>query len=282
MGFGAVQDAGEDSRVVLDGSLDSRVLDADATAPDTAVEDASVPDADGGVTGRLPLTETGIDLSGLVAYWSLDADGATDGTPFPAFPDETLVATLETADARDVAAPGKIGTAVDLDGTDDRLVAPDAPAFDISGPLSMTAWINMDRLPMGDDDFGIVGKEEAYTLEIETDTVCIDFVVFRVGGGFDELDPTDCALTVGGWHHLAATFDGTDLVVFQNGVEVGRMAFTGASVALSDLPVLIGHNTFRITRFMDGRIDEVTIWSRALTGAEVETIERLQRSDGGG
>jgi len=275
-------DAGVDSRVVVDDAggdagdaSDSRAV-AD-TGADAMTGDTGVPP-----TGPVALEDTGIDLSGLVAHWAFDVASAMDGAAFPAAPDPSLVATLESGDATDVIAPGKIGTAIDFDGVDDRLVAADAPAFDIAGPLTLTAWINMDRLPVADDDFGIVEKEDAYSLEIETDTTCIDLAVYRAAGGFDELDPTGCALAVGEWHHLAAVYDGSDLVVYQNGVEVGTMPFTGTAVAQNDLPVYIGHNTFRATRFMDGRIDEVTIWSRALSREEVQTIERLQRPGAGG
>jgi hypothetical protein len=272
-------DASEDSRVGdADGAIDARADALDSRVPGDTAPD--VPE-DTGTPGPLPLTETGIDLGGLVAHWTFDVLSASDGTTFPADNDAALVATLETGDGdTEVLAPGKIGNAIDFDGVDDRLVVPDSPALDIDGPVSLTAWINMDRLPVGDDDFGIVEKGSAYSLEVETDTVCVDFALYRDIGGFDELAPTSCALPIAEWHHLAAVFDGTDLIVYQNGVEVDRMAFTGGSVALTDAPVYIGFNSFRITRYMDGRIDEVTIWSRALSAAEVETLERLQRPSG--
>jgi hypothetical protein len=225
--------------------------------------------------GPRALVDTGIDLTGLVALWTFEAQSASEGASFPAFPDPSLVAILETNDMSDVIDVGKVGTAVHLDGSDDRLVVADDPALDIAGPQTMTVWIHMDQL--SDNDYGLVGKENAYTLEIEGSTDCIDLAVYLPGGGFDELAPMGCELTANTWHHLASVYDGTDLIVYQNGQVVGSLPYSGAAVLVNNDPVLIGHNSFQAGRYMDGRLDEVTIWSRALTSAEIETIERLQR-----
>ena len=142
-------------------------------------------DAGAGPSGPLALPDTGIDLTDLEALWTFDAPSAVEGAAFPAFPDANLVATLETGDASDNIDVGVVGAAIHFDGVDDRLVAVDAPAFDISGPHSMTVWVFMDQVPA--NDYGLVGKESAYTLEVESDTGCIDLAVYRPSGGFDEL-----------------------------------------------------------------------------------------------
>jgi hypothetical protein len=98
-------------------------LSEDAGGPGDAGGD---PDAET-ASGPPSLPQTGIDLGGLVALWAFDVPSAFDGATFPAFPDASLVATLETADSRDVIVPGKVGNAVGLDGIDDRLVVPDSP-----------------------------------------------------------------------------------------------------------------------------------------------------------
>lgn len=251
----------------------------DPLAEDSATSDSgAIGDIDADtVAGPLPLPETGIDLTNLEAHWDFDVASASDGATFAAFPNSSLVATLETGDAGNVIEPGKIGGSIHFDGIDDRLVVPDSSALDLSGPHSLTTWIYMDQLPT--NDYGLIGKESAYTLEIEGDTDCIDLAVYLPGGGFDELAPTDCALSAGAWHHVASVYDGTQLLVYQNGQLVGTLPYSGSAVIENDNPVLIGHNTFQPGRYMDGRLDELTIWSRALTSDEVRTLEELQRPD---
>jgi len=147
---GAGADGGPvDARPSATDADDEPPADARTPDPDASPEpdpDAGPGDGDGGdpPPGRPPLLETGIDLSGLVAYWSFDVDTASDGAMFvatsePGAVGSRAVATLETADARDVITRGFVGNAVDLDGEDDRLVAPDSAAFDLAGPHTLTA-----------------------------------------------------------------------------------------------------------------------------------------------
>jgi Concanavalin A-like lectin/glucanases superfamily/Bacterial Ig-like domain len=75
--------------------------------------------------------------------------------------------------------------------------------------------------------------------------------------------------TVGQWEHIAATYDGTTARFYVGGVEVASKTFTGN----------VGNtNTWRLgayeatpTGFFDGLIDNVRIYDRALSAAEVAT-----------
>jgi len=76
------------------------------------------------------------------------------------------------------------------------------------------------------------------------------------------------------WVHLALTFDGTNAVIYLNGVdEVGPKPFSiGPDV---DAQVEIGYNSNRPTvseRTFHGSLDEVRIYDHALTGAEIQFI----------
>ncbi len=72
------------------------------------------------------------------------------------------------------------------------------------------------------------------------------------------------------WVHLAFTFDGTNATVYVNGVdEVGHRPFSiGPNV---DAPVLIGLN-YKLERTFHGSLDEIYIYSRSLTGREINPV----------
>jgi hypothetical protein len=93
-----------------------------------------------------------------------------------------------------------------------------------------------------------------------------------VGGTFSPGGNTNLfasgALPVNSWTHLAATFDGATLRLYVNGVQVASQARTG-TLTTSNAVLTIGHNIFG-ERFI-GRIDEVRIYNRALTAAEIQT-----------
>jgi len=71
------------------------------------------------------------------------------------------------------------------------------------------------------------------------------------------------------WVHLAWTFDGTDLTLYVNGVdELGPKPFSiGPNV---DAPVLIGASDENGGRIFHGLLDEVRVYSHALSEVEVQ------------
>ncbi len=85
---------------------------------------------------------------------------------------------------------------------------------------------------------------------------------------FDNEDPSGTANVLGGaplslgvWHHLAFTWDGTTKTVYQDG------AFVDSSVTGIDISTM-GMSVGSI----NGGIDEVTFYDRALTAAEVALL----------
>ncbi len=72
-------------------------------------------------------------------------------------------------------------------------------------------------------------------------------------------------------HHIAATFDGDSTRVFVDGVQRASGAWTLGTVAYGGQDVLIGASNFGsgYLRRFDGIIDDVRIWDRALSGAQI-------------
>src|SRR5207302_919194 len=76
-------------------------------------------------------------------------------------------------------------------------------------------------------------------------------------------------LAVNTWTHLAATFDGATVRLYVNGVQVTSQAQT-APLAITTGTLQIGADSYAGENFA-GRIDEVRIYNRALTAAEMHT-----------
>jgi len=71
------------------------------------------------------------------------------------------------------------------------------------------------------------------------------------------------------WSHLGGTYDGASLKFYVNGQLVSTLAVSGP-IATSTGPVRIGGNGVW-NEFFQGRIDEVRIYNRALSQAQVQT-----------
>jgi hypothetical protein len=76
------------------------------------------------------------------------------------------------------------------------------------------------------------------------------------------------ALPPGAWSHLAATYDGSVLLLYVNGTEVASRPLGGA-IETSANPLHIGGNGVW-GEFFAGLIDEVRIYNRALSPTEIQ------------
>lgn len=80
------------------------------------------------------------------------------------------------------------------------------------------------------------------------------------------------ALVAGQWHHVAATYDGANMKLYQDGQEVGSVAKTGPlDVADESIATYIGKNPGDTNSFK-GLIDDVRIYSAALSPAQVAAV----------
>src|SRR5258706_496495 len=93
-----------------------------------------------------------------------------------------------------------------------------------------------------------------------------------VGGpwtGVNQTTAAPTALALNAWTHLAATFDGATVRLYVNGVQVASQAQT-APLATTTGTLQIGGDSYP-NEFFAGRIDEVRIYNRALTQAEIQS-----------
>ena len=77
-------------------------------------------------------------------------------------------------------------------------------------------------------------------------------------------------LALNAWTHLAATYDGTTLRLYVNGIQVGTRASTG-SMTTSSNALRIGGNTIW-GEYFTGLIDDIRIHNRALTATEIQEL----------
>ena len=79
-------------------------------------------------------------------------------------------------------------------------------------------------------------------------------------------------ITTGQWYHIAAVYYGSNMSIYKNGVQAASTAKTGsisngnASVALGNQPLNAGSRAF------DGLLDEVCLYDKALSAAEISYI----------
>lgn len=177
-------------------------------------------------------------------------------------------------------ALGKIDGAAGFDGVDDYI---DISAVQLSGSnLTLAAWIRADRFDhLASRDGRILSRANGVqepdhewmlsTLLVGSDTRLR--LRLKAGGATTTLIASSGSVSAGQWVHVAATYDGTTLRLFQDGVEVGSAPKTGEISNSPAIPAWIGGNPSGAgDRPFDGRIDDVRIFGAALSAAELQTL----------
>ena len=165
-------------------------------------------------------------------------------------------------------AAGKIGRAIDFDGASGLVSVPDANSLDLTTGMTLEAWVQPDTLNSWRE---VILKERpgdlTYSLYANTSSNRPQSDVATTGG--DKSAGLAPQLTAGAWTHLAATYDGANLRLYKNGVLQTTTAAPGALLTSAN-PLRIGGNTIW-GEYFDGRIDEVRIYNRPLSAAEITT-----------
>ena len=218
--------------------------------------------------------------SGLVGYWSFDGTGSIANNQIAGLRDESgrgNHGTASNANATGMAfVPGRVGNAVTFDGVDDNLEIGDRPTLNFHGtqPFTIEAWVrpavaNHTGTIMSRYNGGILGH---YILDLNTGRL----LLYRAVSPWNIAGTT--VLTANNWYHVIGIYDGAHMRLFVNGSSNAVPQVSG-SVANFNIRVLIGAHlrTNNPTSFFRGLIDEVRIYNRALTEAEIRTIFNATR-----
>jgi PKD repeat protein len=165
------------------------------------------------------------------------------------------------------------GRALKFDGIDDRLTVPNSPSLNISGTgLTLTMWINPQALAGGDSV--VLGKfwnatmtspYYQYGLELTGGTVPTFF--FGTTSGVRSAS-MGSALALNQWSYLAVVFNGSQALFYVNGTLVKAASFPATTITARDTPLRLGADA-NTQQFFKGYIDEVRVYNRALTQAEI-------------
>jgi hypothetical protein len=203
--------------------------------------------------------------SGLVGWWraegnGTDVTGAHDG----GFPFGIAYSN------------GVAGQAFDFDGSTRRVSIPDDPAFILTNAMTLEAWV-YPRAYGGFITFR--GDNRGGLDNWFLDTYQPGYVNFGIIDEANNASMVLAPLALNQWQHVAATWDRAtgDMKVFVNGVLAGQTNTTLIPVGVLDAGnepgIGIGNHGGTFHQFpFNGLIDELAIYSRALSAAEVTAI----------
>ena len=211
-------------------------------------------------------------LVGPVAYWRLDESSGT-------------TASDETGDHDGTTSGGPTwvmgqdgtGYALSFDGSDDYVSVPDSQNLDIGEyDFAIAMWINADA---GNSFTRIISKggeslsDEGYAIAINGATL---YGLVREGDGSTQGYVTASITGTGEWNHIVLNVnrDG-DLELYVNGIagtpDDISTSLDGVDISTGD-NVNIGRNVTWANGYYSGMVDDVQIYSRALSLTEITAL----------
>jgi hypothetical protein len=160
---------------------------------------------------------------------------------------------------------GKYGNALSFDGTSSRVTIDDAASLRLTTGMTLEAWVNPSTASSRWRDINYRGADSFYldtynsapvaglTLTPSTNSNTFGFA----------------ALPLNTWTHLAETFDGSNVTLFVNGVQVATTPIAGSLLDSTD-PLEIGSDHI-FGQYFRGLIDEVRVYNVALTADQIQT-----------
>lgn len=207
---------------------------------------------------------------GLAGYWSLD---------------DSVMGTAQDMSGNNnngmirgaTAVMGKVGPAYRFDGMS-SITVPQSPSLDMAGSTSMTvmAWVFADPCTTG--DAAVASKTGEYALFVHCGSEIFEEETSTTGNGW--VPNGTHAISVGSWHHLAATWDGTTVRQYVDGLVTDQSHALGGSLSASGVlgsaygfgigcgnvpPSGMGTVAYNFT----GTIDEVVVYNRTLSPTEL-------------
>lgn len=239
--------------------------------------------------------------SGMVSYWRFDENSGT--TAYDSADSNNGVLINNPA-----WVSGKINSALNFNGINQYVSAPDNNNLDLT-VFSLEAWFKLDSFPdklfrgnvndppevTGNGSTILAKGEDSstdhdnYAIYIISDSVSNGNVIaceFENNSDYDyRIYYNINSAYLGKWTHVVCTLEGTNFKLYVDGTDVTSSSRlfgekkilttslpTGVLPATGNSPLFIGainEATKGLLAFFNGTIDEVTIYNRALTSAEV-------------
>lgn len=203
---------------------------------------------------------------GLVSHWAFDASA-----------DGPIASSLESGQGGEIvgkpkSAEGVCGPCLQLDGRHDYFIVADTDALDFSkATFSVSAWINVYAL-RGDQQM-IVAKN-VYSANHREWGLMVDsdgrFRFYMHSGGKWQTVGSRTIPEPGRWYQVTVTVDSGRARLYVNG-QCEDEGDLGSSIPNTSAPLTIGavNDGGRVWQTFFGAIDEVLLFDRALTQAEV-------------
>jgi VCBS repeat-containing protein len=164
---------------------------------------------------------------------------------------------------------GKYGNAITFDGVNDFVSVPDNATLDLGATGTLEGWVRLNAINRWNSVIakGNSNSDPAHNYALEITDANRARCILGNGTGSRLVDST-VTVAAGQFFHLACTWNGTTVALYIDGVLNNSVA-QNLTPAGNTSPLFIGQFGGNSDR-LNGTIDEVRIYNRALSQAEIQ------------
>jgi prepilin-type N-terminal cleavage/methylation domain-containing protein len=205
----------------------------------------------------------------LVGYWPMN-----EGTGSTAY-DFSGTSVVGTWNGTKIGtsgyyAPGKVGNwAGTFDGSTDYITVGTSTVLQPTNAITISAWVNTTSSSTTERIISnFHGTSYGYVF-----SVLSGLFTLQLGNGTAFTALQRFTVMPGIWYHVVATWDGANIKIYVNGTQQGAaMAFTGFAYDAGNVITTIGGNNTNSSNRWNGSSDDVRIYNRALSAAEIQAM----------
>jgi hypothetical protein len=158
---------------------------------------------------------------------------------------------------------------LNLDGDADYAFANDDTSFSITDAVTVAAWVKINS---NGTTSSIARKGATLTPAYSLNKVSSDRFTFWVAlGSWVNSGYSSTIATIGEWYHVAGVYDGSEIKTYVNGDLEASSLYSGAIPTTTD-NFYIGVDASTWVEYFNGSVEELSVWSKALTEAQIQTV----------
>ncbi|MCJ8164128.1 T9SS type A sorting domain-containing protein, partial [Pontibacter sp. E15-1] len=211
---------------------------------------------------------TTIPSNSLVGHWKMDEGSGSTLLDASGFENNAVTISGPTW------VPGKEGLALWLNGSSQYASVSDHETLDITDSLTLAVWVKPDRkgtqyiLKKAENNVA-----DGYELSFSSSGVFFFRINESTSNNTYRLNSKTPYPTNGAtWLHIAATFDGTTIKLYANGVLDNSMTLSSSiKIKANDMPLYLGSQGSGSYKF-EGGLDDARVYKTALTAAEINEL----------
>ena len=202
-----------------------------------------------------------VPTSNLKGWWGFNGNANDESTNGNNFTNSGATLTTDRF--------GNVNEAYNFSGTSQSMTV-NSPSFTFgpSSTFTVSLWIYKPSLSYGVALMNSSGVSGNFVWNVQTSSAGnYQFGANKQGGTWAWAQST---YVINQWYHVVATFNNGAMTLYENGVQVVTQTFTQTTAATTNLPLYLGKG--HAGNYYTGKIDDLGIWDRVLTQAEITSL----------